>query len=84
MLGSSPDSPPEEAGFELRVPASKGTAIRRARPFVFWRPGHRPRSFLSPRATTSNSRHPKVISLVEISPPVGREHTMTKAKVRRN
>src|SRR5215472_8226945 len=26
---------------------------------------HRPRSFLSPRATTSNSRHPKVISLVE-------------------
>ena len=32
------DSPLEGEGFELHVPPSKRTAVRRARPFVFRRP----------------------------------------------
>jgi hypothetical protein len=40
------DSPVEEKGFELLVPLSKRTAVRRTRPFFFGARLHRLRSFL--------------------------------------
>src|SRR6516165_9800181 len=64
VIRSSLGSPVERDGFELLVPPSKRTAVRRVRPSFFDARLHRLRSFLSPRTTTSNFRHPKVISLV--------------------
>ena len=64
VIRSSLGSPVERDGFELLVPPSKRTAVRRVRPSFFDARLHRLRSFLSPRTTTSNFRHLKVISLV--------------------